>query len=233
MATPFTVDLDAWRSGSSPREAVRRRTEVPCSTCGAPTRLIDLCHSSRFMTRAERESEAPLPAQSWTECAACRALSRARPRDDHVDEDGKEDDERSKEAHVEHVRRAVAAANVRSRFRRAPASLTVEEALRLFTGTCGTCGSEVRWDAPLSTDRPSIDRVEALPHRGYAGNMAWLCFGCNREKGKEDYIRQLEARCAALVSRCNDLEARCAELEGKRDESKASRAPPETCEDTT
>ena len=188
---------------------VKRRMHTPCVTCGAPTTLLSLCHSARFMTSREREDpDTPLPPQSWTSCAACRLakqLSR-RSLDADREDDAARDVDMGRARVVEGVRKAVRAANCRSRYRRAPSSLGVDEALALFTGACGHCGRGVAFDAPNTEDRPSIDRVEALPHLGYAGNMAWLCWGCNREKGSDDYVRQLEARIRQLLQRVDELE---------------------------
>ena len=93
------------------------------------------------------------------------------------------------------IERAVYRANNRSRYRRSSGpDLTVEEARRLWTGTCGNCDTSLTFEFhPRAENRnlAIIDRKETGDNAGYSGNMQWLCKTCNTEKGPWDLVSQL------------------------------------------
>ena len=84
------------------------------------------------------------------------------------------------------IERAVYRANNRSRYRRSSGpDLTVDEARRLWTGTCANCDTALTFEFHRGANRNHgiIDRKETGNNAGYSGNMQWLCKTCNAEKG--------------------------------------------------
>lgn len=104
-----------------------------------------------------------------------------------------------------HVKRAVQRANRRSRYRLSEGKeLKMQEALRLWTGECAHCHTELhfRWFPRTTNDNFAIiDRVDTSSNASYSGNMQWLCNACNTEKGawdlmamKDEEIRRLKKK---------------------------------------
>ena len=122
-------------------------------------------------------------------------------------------------------------ANVRSRYRRSVGkALTLCEATRAWTkcaGRCENCTTPLTFawtPRRLNPDHAIIDRVNTAANKTYAGNMAWLCNACNREKSGWDILHQRDHELAAVKAELHsargeirDLRNQVARLTTKKD----------------
>ena len=108
-----------------------------------------------------------------------------------------------------HVGRAVYRANCRSRHRKSVGlPLTFEEAMGKWTGQCANCEQALnfKWHPRTPNENLAIiDRVRTARNESYAGNMDWLCYVCNKEKGPWDLVQQLNQQIKELKKQVKRL----------------------------
>jgi hypothetical protein len=103
------------------------------------------------------------------------------------------------------INKAVYRANRRSRFRRSVGpDLTVDEALRKWTGCCANCNAELTFDwipRQNNENKAIIDRLNTSQNRSYGcDNFEWKCNLCNMEKSPYDLVNQKQQEIEELKS---------------------------------